>query len=83
MSEQKIIRYKDKLYGGSNDGRETEAICPECGGKIIYNGNYFCQHWGTVIEGRRIGGPCDWALPHPVTQQRDKDICDILGIDYG
>lgn len=37
--------------------------CPDCGGLVVYNGNYFCDKW-------RDG--CDWALPHydPVTQPK-------------
>lgn len=27
--------------------------CPECGGTLVYNGNYFCGDWGRG---------CDWAM---------------------
>lgn len=39
---------------GPNGGMLTMENCPECGGAIVYNGNYFCEHWGDT---------CGWALP--------------------
>jgi len=55
-------------------GTDQRIVCPACGdAPIVYNGNYFCDDWG---------GECDWALPHPATRRRDRDICDLLGIDY-
>ena len=55
-----------------NRGVPTGLKCPnhkQCGGYIVYNGNYFCTEFGhdsTNDDGspKRIGGDCDWALPH-------------------
>jgi DNA-directed RNA polymerase subunit RPC12/RpoP len=49
--------------------RTTLERCPECGARIVYNGNYFCQAFGRG---------CDWALPHPARRRRDKDIAVAL-----
>jgi Holliday junction resolvase RusA-like endonuclease len=43
-------------------GRLTLEHCPECGGLIAYNGNYFC---------RNFGDGCEWALPHPARKRAD------------
>ena len=49
-------------------GRLTEERCPECGGRIVYNGNYFCEY-------RYLpAGSCDWALPHPAREKADQDL---------
>lgn len=48
--------------------------CPVCGeAPVVYNGNYFCDNHGDE---------CDWALAHPATTKRDRQICDLLGTDY-
>lgn len=47
--------------------------CPDCGARIVYNGNYFCEHWGDS---------CTWALSHPAKTMVEQEICDRLGIDY-
>jgi len=57
-----------------NYGDLTPETCPECGGHIIYNGNYFCEFWGTTYQGKRLGGPCDWALPHPSVRPVDREL---------
>lgn len=41
-------------------GDLVEPECPECGGEVVYNGNYFC----TDREG------CGWAFPHPSDEGR-------------
>lgn len=46
-----------------NGGMVTLERCPECGGAVIYNGNYFCEN---------SGYECDWALPHPAVRKVDK-----------
>jgi endogenous inhibitor of DNA gyrase (YacG/DUF329 family) len=53
------------LRGGN---RTTLEKCPDCGGKIVYNGNYFCENLG--------GEPldCHWALPHPPRREADRDL---------
>jgi hypothetical protein len=40
--------------GLTRPGTPTTARCPACGSRVVYNGNYFCEHFG---DG------CDWALP--------------------
>lgn len=61
-------------------GRPGVVIaCPKCGTfPVVYNGNYFCDNWNFPA------GPddCDWALGHPAKSRRDRDICDVIGIDY-
>jgi hypothetical protein len=55
-------------------GRDHGITCPVCGiAPVVYNGNYFCDRWD---DG------CDWALAHPATTKRDRDICDLIGIDH-
>lgn len=48
-----------------NHGEPTNEKCPDCGGKIVYNGNHFCENWGTT---------CNWALPHPQVRLEDKQV---------
>lgn len=56
------------------DSKGEKILCPECKDNyIVYNGNYFCD---SFFFG------CNWGLPHPVIKERDKRICDLLGIDY-
>ena len=58
----------------SPKGRGGKIPCPKCGVfPVVYNGNYFCDDWG---------GECDWALPHPALSKRDREFCDLVGIDY-
>ena len=45
--------------------RTTLEHCPRCGATVVYNGNYFCEHWGTA---------CDWAMPHPPVKQADREL---------
>jgi predicted RNA-binding Zn-ribbon protein involved in translation (DUF1610 family) len=47
------------------EGKATLEKCPDCGGTIVYNGNYFCQ-W--------FGDDCDWALPSPPRREADRDL---------
>lgn len=62
-------------------GRDTGITCPECGvHPVVYNGNYFCDGW--VYPGPPGEGECTWALPHPATRKRDREVCDLIGIDY-
>jgi len=66
-----------------NDGAIVpEVCCPQCGKRVIYNGNYFCEDWGYVHKRSRMGGNCSWALQHPATSAADRAICDALGINY-
>lgn len=63
----------------SPQGRSGVILCPFCGaGPVVYNGNYFCDNWAYPA------GPddCTWALAHPAKLKRDRDICDLIGIDY-
>jgi len=60
-------------------GRDVEISCPECGEfPIVYSGNYFCDNWNYPVN----DGDCSWALPHPAVKKRDREICDLIGIDY-
>lgn len=55
--------------------------CPACNAyPVVYNGNYFCDGW--VFPGPPGPGQCEWALAHPATSKRDREICDLIGIDY-
>jgi hypothetical protein len=78
----KLIDNWDPVSGGRLvDGH---VRCPKCGGRVVYNGNYFCQWWTFTKSGRPLReGECTWALPHPATSDEDRAICDALGIDYG
>jgi hypothetical protein len=57
-----------------SSGWTTLESCPECGGVIIYNGNYFCE---------RFGAGCDWALPHPARKKADRELRLRLIGDHG
>jgi predicted RNA-binding Zn-ribbon protein involved in translation (DUF1610 family) len=46
-------------------GKATLEKCPDCGGTIVYNGNYFCEHFGS---------DCPWALPHPTRKRADREL---------
>lgn len=67
---------------GNSGTVAADVSCPLCGQRVIYNGNYFCEDWGFVHNGKRTGGDCDWALPHPAVNDSDRAICDALGTDY-
>lgn len=55
-------------------GGSEPIPCPKCGqAPVVYNGNYFCDLWD---DG------CDWALAHPATTKRDREVCDLIGIDH-
>lgn len=47
-------------------GHPTGVRCPRpgCGGEVVYNGNYFCEHWAYRGSPPRDLEPyeCDWAL---------------------
>lgn len=56
-----------------NHGTPTGHECPKkCGGKVVYNGNYFCENW--TYPKPKLPGECDWALPHPQTLRRDQEM---------
>lgn len=38
----------------------TEERCPECTGFVVYNGNYFCEHYGAG---------CMWAMSEDENEQ--------------
>lgn len=62
-----------------NLGDGTGIPCPQnCGGTILYNGNYFCSNYTPG----HLDGPCHWALSHgdngePVTEQ-DKRVWRVI-----
>lgn len=54
--------------------------CPLCFElPVVYNGNYFCDGWTNKTP---LPGECTWALAHPARTKRDRDFCDLVGIDY-
>jgi hypothetical protein len=60
-------------------GTRVGITCPQCGqAPVVYNGNYFCDNY----PGGGVHVECDWALAHPSTTKVDKEICDLIGIDY-
>jgi len=64
------------LPSGQGCGKYTDQKCPRegCSGKVVYNGNYFCEHW-TWRPSRKVdydAGECDYALPHPQTEYLDR-----------
>ncbi len=77
-----MTRDMEFIRGEFNTGYATTEKCPDCGKQIVYNGNYFCIDWGSnsATDGSRMGGPCNWALPHPVVEPRDKEITARLGL---
>lgn len=65
------------MTGIGNQGDPTKEKCPNCGGVVVYNGNYFCEHWTFHADGSPVDtekGECDWALPHPQIELVDKQI---------
>lgn len=50
-------------------GTVTLEHCPSCGARIIYNGNYFCEDYGSS---------CGWALPHPARKKADQRLAMSL-----
>lgn len=67
--------------GITNQGDPTTEKCPQCGGTIVYNGNYFCENWTWYSDDRPVNkeeGECDWALPHPQELLIDKQISHRL-----
>jgi hypothetical protein len=72
-------------------GTKDAIECPKCKRDVVvYNGNYFCDSWNpqghnalvTETVHKQIEGECDWALAHPATTVRDRNVCDLVGIDY-
>lgn len=64
-------------------GATVPITCPECGqNPVVYNGNYFCDGWVYPGPPNPEAGECEWALPHPATRKRDREVCDLIGIDY-
>lgn len=65
----RLVRARGSLVG---------IDCPLCGAApVVYNGNYFCDNWNFPA------GPddCTWALAHPARTKRDREFCDLVGID--
>ena len=61
-------------------GTAQTIACPKCGQHaVVYNGNYFCDGYPPLEGG---SGTCDWALAHPARSKRDREVCDLIGIDY-
>jgi hypothetical protein len=64
-------------------GRSGTVTCPACGNNpVVYNGNYFCDGWVFPGPARQEEGECEWALAHPATTRRDREFCDLVGLDY-
>lgn len=55
-----------RRLAGGDYGHPTGVRCPRagCGGEVVYNGNYFCEHWVWRGDPARDleRGECDWAL---------------------
>lgn len=60
--------------------RCTRVRCPRprCSGRIVYNGNYFCEFWQPSFLRNPSRGDCDWALPHPASDPLNRWLCWIL-----
>lgn len=85
MTTSKSVRWWDKprAWGRQGSivtvkGSDTVITCPKCKTPVVYNGNYFCDNWAY----RPGPGECSWALRHPARSRRDREICDLIGIDY-
>lgn len=66
------------------EGRDVGVTCPKCKEfPVVYNGNYFCDNYNSpeLHPGADPNG-CDWALAHPAKSKRDREICDLIGLDY-
>lgn len=64
-------------------GRSTVVSCPKCNAQpVVYNGNYFCDGWVFPGPPEPLNGECDWALAHPARTKRDREFCDLVGLDY-
>lgn len=53
-------------------GDRTGEPCPLCTGEIIYNGNYFCEHFGITP------GTCSWAAIPPGERGYNKALGERL-----
>lgn len=87
MSNDSYRKWQENPLG-NNQGDPTGKRCPKnCGGWVVYNGNYFCTNWGYTnpIEDIRFGGPCDWALSHsdpptPAEERQESQYARALGL---
>lgn len=62
-------------------GSLVGITCPKCRvAPVVYNGNYFCDNWTWPLT--TGDNECDWALAHPATTKRDREVCDLIGVDY-
>lgn len=76
------------LEPNDSAGDPTGKRCPRnCGGWVIYNGNYFCTNWGytNTIEDIRFGGPCNWTMsmsepPTPAEIRQESKYARALGV---
>jgi len=62
---------------GGQLGKYTAEDCPRkgCSGKIVYNGNNFCEFWAWHPDEKPVdyeAGECDYALPHPQVEYQDR-----------
>lgn len=70
------MKRKPTVFHESGDIVEGE-FCRKCKkGRVIYNGNYFCEFWGHDYEGKRYGGPCDWAMDQKDTKANRRIIAN-------
>lgn len=74
-------RWTRRLASGEH-ADPTGVRCPRrgCGGEVVYNGNYFCEHWAYVGEPPRALEPteCDWALGATDAWQARELYGDVL-----
>lgn len=65
------------VHSSSGGGGLVPGVpCPKCGARILYNGNYFCEHFRIPTVTRN--GDCNWALSHGENGEpvglRDKNV---------
>lgn len=64
--------------------KPTTVRCHKCGDVIVYNGNFFCSRFERIEYSREekdivlVPGTCDWALPNPANQKRDREIVNQI-----
>lgn len=64
--------------------KPTTVKCPKCGDVVVYNGNFFCNSFDAIEYDKEVRdvvlvpGSCDWALPHPVVREKDRNVVEEL-----
>lgn len=56
-------------------GDSVDVPCPDCGGQVVYNGNYFCVEESP--DSPTTG--CGWALPSDLPRsQKDEQLFERM-----